>query len=103
MRYQRVCNEIRGVIMTIKWIEGILKYNIQNDRYGLWISDMNKWENNGFQCGECLQVNINNNWLDTSMEIEWSDGESIWYLTDTGIYGNKLECVKARIQKRIWD
>ena len=37
-------------------IEGRLGYNSYNDRYGLLVSDL--WENDGFQCGECLEVMV---------------------------------------------
>lgn len=45
--------------MAKTWIEGRLGYNCENDRYGLLVSDI--WENNGFHCGECLQVKIDEN------------------------------------------
>ena len=50
------------------WIEGRLGYNSQNDRYGLLVSDL--WEDSGFHCGECLQVQIDGEWVDTSMEMD---------------------------------
>ena len=79
------------------WIEGRLGYNHDNDRYGLLVSDL--WEYDGFHCGECLQVKINGEWKDTSMEMDWSTGRGIWYLTGTDIVGDELEYIRARIQK----
>lgn len=83
------------------WIEGRLGYNSANDRYGLLVSDL--WEDEGFHCGECLQVQINGEWKDTSMEMDWSTGRGIWYLTGTDIMGDELEYTRARIQKEVWE
>ena len=82
------------------WIEGRLGYNSQNDRYGLLVSDL--WEDSGFHCGECLQVQIDGEWVDTRMEMDWSTGRGIWYLTGTDIRGEDLEYTRARIQKEEW-
>lgn len=86
--------------MAKVWIEGRLGYNFQNDRYGLLVSDL--WEDNGFHCGECLQVQINGKWIDTSMEMDWSTGKGVWYLTGTKIKGEDLEYTRARIKKEVW-
>lgn len=83
--------------MTKAWIEGRLGYNSDNDRYGLLVFDL--WEKEGFHCGDYLQVNIDGEWIDTTFEMMWSNGEDIWYLTDTGIKGTDIEYMKARIQK----
>lgn len=82
------------------WIEGRLGYNCENDRYGLLVSDL--WEDNGFHCGECLQVQIDGEWVDTSMEMDWSTGRGVWYLTGTDIRGEDIEYTRARIQKEEW-
>ena len=82
------------------WIEGRLGYNSQNDRYGLLVSDL--WEDSGFHCGECLQVQSDGEWVDTSMEMDWSTGRGVWYLTGTDIRGEDLEYTRARIQKEEW-
>lgn len=79
--------------MEKQWVVGRLGYNDSNDRYGLLVSDL--WENNGFHCGDGLQVLVDGEWLDTRMEMGL-DGK--WYLVDTPYYGD-LECVRARIQK----
>lgn len=83
--------------MAKTWIEGRLGYNSQNDRYGLLVSDL--WEYDGFHCGECLQVRIDGEWVDTRMEMT-SDRQ--WYLTGTDIRGEEIEYTRARIQKEVW-
>lgn len=70
---------------------GRLGYNCENDRYGLLISDL--WENDGFHCGECLEVLVDDKWFPTRMEM--SDGE--WYLVGTKYRGD-LEYIQARIK-----
>lgn len=74
-------------------IEGRLGYNANNERYGLLVSDL--WENDGFHCGEGLEVIVDGEWVLTRMEMS-TDGK--WYLVDTPYYEN-LEYVKARIKK----
>lgn len=83
--------------MAKTWIEGRLGYNYQNERYGLLISDL--WEYDGFHCGECLQVMVDGNWIDTSFEMDWSSGIGTWYLTGTQIRGKDIEYTRARILK----
>lgn len=83
--------------MSKTWAEGRLGYNEGNGRYGLLISDL--WEYDGFHCGECLQIQINGEWMDTSFEMDWSTGRGIWYLTGTTIRGEDIEYVRARISK----
>lgn len=51
------------------YIQGRLGYNSQNDRYGLLSGDL--WENNGFHCGECFEVLIDNTWVDTRIEMSF--------------------------------
>lgn len=85
--------------MKKQWVEGRLGYNSQNDRYGLLVSDL--WEYDGFHCGECLQIWVEDEWIDTSMEMDWSTGKGVWYLTGTSLKGGRLECIKARIKKEI--
>ena len=41
--------------------EGRLGYNSSNDRYGLLSSDL--WIDTGFHCGECLEVLIDDQWV----------------------------------------
>lgn len=70
---------------------GRLGYNGENDRYGLLISDL--WENDGFHCGECLEVLVDDKWISTRMEMAGSE----WYLVDTPYKGD-LEYIRARIK-----
>ena len=70
---------------------GRLGYNGSNERYGLLVSDL--WENDGFHCGEGLDVIVNGEWVSTRMEMG-VDGK--WYLVGTPYYGD-LEYVRARI------
>ena len=65
----------------MEYKEGRLGYNRKNDRYGLLVTDL--WEIDGFSCGNRLQVEINGEWVDTHMEMDWSTGKGIWYLTGT--------------------
>ena len=63
-------------------IAGRLGYNANNDRYGLLVSDL--WENDGFHCGEHLEVEIDGEWVPTRMEM--TGGK--WYLVDTPYIGD---------------
>lgn len=74
------------------WKEGRLGYNDSNNRYGLLIMDL--WEHTGFHCGECLQVMVEGEWVETRMEM---DNAQNWYLVGTPYRGD-LEYVKARIK-----
>lgn len=82
------------------WLEGRLGYNDRNDRYGLLVSDL--WEYDGFHCGDCLQIKLDGEWIDTSFEMAWENGEGIWYLTDTDIRGGNIEYTRARIEKVVY-
>ncbi len=55
--------------------EGRLGYNSSNDRYGLLSSDL--WIDTGFHCGECLEVLIDDQWVQTRMEM---NPAREWYL-----------------------
>lgn len=74
-----------------KYTDGRLGFNEENGRYGLLVSDL--WENDGFHCGESLQVLIDGKWFDTRMEMA-ADQE--WYLSGTSYKGD-LDGVKVRI------
>ena len=63
----------------MEYKEGRLGYNRKNDRYGL------------------LQVEINGEWVDTHMEMDWSTGKGVWYLTGTDFKGAELENKKVRV------
>lgn len=73
----------------MEYKEGRLSYNRKNDRYGLLVTDL--WEIDGFSCGNRLQVEINGEWVDTHMEMDWSTGKGVWYLTGTDLKGSALE------------
>lgn len=72
-------------------IQGRLGYNDSNGRYGLLVSDL--WENDGFHCGECLDVLVDDTWVQSRMEMDY---EGQWYLVDTPYHGD-LEYIQARI------
>lgn len=74
-------------------IEGRLGYNPSNSRYGLLVGDL--WEKDGFHCGEQMEVKVNDEWVQTRMEMTCNEE---WYLVDTPYKGD-LEFVKARIRK----
>lgn len=80
-------------------VEGRLGYNSANDRYGLLVSDL--WENNGFCCGERLEVLVDGEWVKTRMEMAWESGGNKWYLVGTPYKGD-LEYIRARVKKEIW-
>lgn len=71
--------------------QGRLGYNSANDRYGLLISDL--WEYDGFHCGEGLEVLVDDEWVQTRMEMT-SDRQ--WYPVGTPYEGD-LEYIQARI------
>ena len=75
-------------------IEGRLKYDFDSDRYGLFGSK--GFERSGFHCGETMEVLLDRKWVETRIEMDWSDSGQNWYLVGTPFYGN-LENVTARI------
>ena len=75
------------------YITGRLGYNSDNKRYGLLVSDL--WEHTGFHCGEGLEVKVDDEWVQTRMEMA-INGE--WYLVETPYRGDDLEYVRARIE-----
>ena len=74
------------------FFQGRLGYNSSNDRYGLLSSDL--WIDTGFHCGECLEVLIDDQWVQTRMEM---NPAREWYLVGTPYCGD-LEYIRARIQ-----
>lgn len=75
-------------------MEGRLGYNSTNKRYGLLISDL--WENDGFHCGEGMEVLVEDEWISSRIEMDWNVNGNEWYLVGTPYYGD-LEYVRARI------
>lgn len=75
--------------------EGRLGYNSDNDRYGLLVADL--WEREGFHCGECLEVLVDGRWVQTRVEMKWTDKGHFWYLVGTPYYDD-LEYVRVRIR-----
>ena len=71
--------------------QGRLGYNSSNGRYGLLSSDL--WIDTGFHCGEGLEVLVDDEWVQTRMEMNLARE---WYLVGAPYCGN-LEYVQARI------
>ena len=71
--------------------EGRLGYNCENDRYGLLSMDL--WIDTGFHCGEYMEVLVDDQWLQTRMEMNLARE---WYLVGTPYCGD-LEYIRARI------
>ena len=82
-----------------EYITGRLGYNSANDRYGLLVSDL--WEDTGFHCGESLEVLVDDEWVETCMEMAWEEDGNKWYLVGTPYKGD-LEYIRARIKKEAW-
>ena len=58
--------------------QGRLGYNSSNGRYGLLSSDL--WIDTGFHCGEGLEVLVDDEWVQTRMEMNLARE---WYLVGT--------------------
>ena len=71
--------------------QGRLGYNNNNKRYGVLSMDL--WIDSGLHCGDCLQVLIDDKWIDTRMEMDIAGN---WYLVGTPYSGN-LEYVQVRV------
>ena len=71
--------------------QGRLGYNSSNGRYGLLSSDL--WIDTGFHCREGLEVLVDDEWVQTRMEMNLARE---WYLVGTPYCGD-LEYVQARI------
>ena len=66
--------------------EGRLGYNSYNKRYGLLSSDL--WIDTGFHCGECLEVLLDDEWVQTRMEM---NPAREWYLVGTPYCGDLVQ------------
>ena len=62
--------------------EGRLGYNYENGRYGLLSMDL--WIDTGFHCGECMEVLVDDQWVQTRMEMNLARE---WYLVGTPYCG----------------
>ena len=71
--------------------QGTLCYNYDNDRYGLIVGG--EWKEDGFHCGDCMQVMVEGEWTPT--RIEFSGGD--WYLVGTPYCGD-LDGIRARLK-----
>ena len=60
--------------------QGRLGYNSSNGRYGLLASDL--WIDTGFHCGEGLEVLVDDEWVQTRIEMnlarEWYSRFMLW-------------------------
>lgn len=79
-----------------EYLYGRLGYNAENDRYGLLDSDL--WIKDGFHCGDIIEIQVEDEWIATSMEMLWEADGGIWYLTGTPFRGGNLEYLRARIE-----
>ena len=68
---------------------GILGYNSSNDRYGILAMDL--WVDDGLHCGECLEVYVDDEWVQDRLEM----GDT-WYLVNSKLKGNDLEGLRVR-------
>lgn len=76
--------------------EGRISYNENTGRYGFLIGDL--WQNgDGFHCGEPLEVMVDGEWVGCVME---KDLDGVWYLKGTGLKGDDLEYLRARLRAR---
>ena len=82
----RLCGHLRRYKKIVK-----KTYIIYNKRYGLLSSDL--WIDTGFHCGECLEVLLDDEWVQTRMEM---NPAREWYLVGTPYCGD-LEYIRARI------
>lgn len=58
---------------------GNLLYNAANERFGIWDAKNKSWLNDGFHCGDKLEVKINGTWVPTSVEMRWPG--AVWFFT----------------------
>lgn len=79
-------------IISPKVIEGNLFYNAQNKRYRLLTSDLHEKD---FHRGNHLQVLINDEWVDTRIEI---NAKGKWYLIGIGKSESELEGLRVRVE-----
>ena len=78
--------------------QGRLGYNSSNGRYGLLASDL--WIDTGFHCGEGLEVLVDDEWVQTRMEMNLARE---WYLVGTPYCGDWNMCRRGYQNKQIYD
>lgn len=71
-----------------------LGYNQELDRYGILKGDL--WVDEGLNCGECMEVHVDNKWIQDRMEYDHKIKN--WYLVKSGLIGEELEYLKVRIK-----
>ena len=79
-------------------IIGTMSYNETNDRYG--VKKNGEWIEDGFHCGECMEIMVDGQWIQSRIEMKFTETERGWYLVDTPFFGN-LENIQVRIEKYI--
>ena len=73
--------------------QGRLGYNSSNGRYGLLASDL--WIDTGFHCGEGLEVLVDDEWVQTRMEMNLADFFFCkWFFTKVLFFIRKLMVVQ---------
>lgn len=70
--------------------EGKLEYDKEIDRF--------KIDGYGLHCGERIEILLNESWIETRVEVDWSKGDykDRWYLV--GLKGLEFEGIKARMK-----
>lgn len=61
----------------VKYVEGILRYNPEQDRVGIW-RESRGWYIEGLHCGMCFDVFQDGEWL--PVRIEYGSNPEGWYL-----------------------
>ena len=51
-----------------------------------------------YHCGECLQVLVDEEWVDTRIEMVWERNGGEWYLIGTSFMGD-LEFIQSKIKR----
>lgn len=69
-----------------------LGYNQELDRYGILEADL--WVDEGLNCGECIEVFINDEWIKD--RIEYNHKIKNWYLVESNLVGEELEFIKVK-------
>lgn len=70
---------------------GRLKYNTEQDRYGVIVDG--EWWIEGLHCGMCFDALIGSTWTPTRIEYA-----ADWYLVEVGISGDDLQGLAVRFK-----